>query len=83
MANDQEKKAAARASLAFVRDGDIVIPRMEPLEPLREELAHFVECIRTGSEPMTSAADGVAIVRVLEWAGHELDPASRARTAKS
>jgi predicted dehydrogenase len=69
--------------IAAVRDGDIVIPRLEPLEPLREELAHFVECITTGREPLTSAADGVAIVRVLEWAGHELDPAARSRTANS
>src|ERR1700687_6131803 len=67
--------------IAAVRDGDIVIPRMAPLEPLREELAHFVECINTGTEPLTSAADGVAIVRVLEWAGRELDPSSRARPA--
>ena len=63
-----------------VRDGDIVIPRLEPLEPLREQLAHFIDCIITGSRPLTSAEDGVAIVRILEWAERELGPAARAET---
>ncbi len=66
--------------IAAVRDGDIVIPRLEPLEPLREELAHFTECINTGKTPLTSAADGLAIVRVLEWAEHELRAAAPAQT---
>jgi len=65
--------------IAAVRDGDIVIPRIEPTEPLREELAHFIECVTTGREPIASGEDGTAIVRVLEWAEHEL-LASRAET---
>src|SRR5258708_9739229 len=69
--------------IAAATDGDILIPRREPLEPLLQERAHFVAFATTGSEPLTSAADGVAIVRVLEWAEHELDPASRARALKS
>jgi len=69
--------------IAAVRDGDIVIPRLEPLEPLREQLAHFIECIVTGKPPLTSAEDGVAIVRVLEWAERELGPAARAETTQA
>jgi predicted dehydrogenase len=80
-ADYQPREGGFAEFIAAVRDGDIVIPHLEPLEPLREELAHFVECINTGREPLTSAADAVAIVRVLEWAAHELDPAARARTA--
>ena len=64
--------------IASVRDGDIVIPRIEPGEPLREELAHFIECVSTGQQPLASAEDGVAIVRVLEWANQELNAAPRA-----
>jgi len=65
--------------IAAVRDGDILIPRVEPSEPLREELAHFIECVTTGREPKASGEDGTAVVRVLEWAEHELI-ASRAET---
>ena len=37
-----------------------------------EQLEHFVECINTGQTPISSAEDGVAIVRVLEWAQRDL-----------
>jgi predicted dehydrogenase len=58
--------------IAAVRDGDILIPRLEPLEPLREQLNDFAHCIRTGETPMSSGEDGVAVVRVLEWANQDL-----------
>src|SRR3982074_3258674 len=67
-ADYQPREGGFAEFIAAVRDGDIVIPRLEPTEPLREELAHFMDCINTGSTPLTSASDGVAIVRVLEWA---------------
>lgn len=54
--------------LASVRDGDIVIPRIPSAEPLREQLVHFQQCIETGQQPISDAADGVAIVRTLELA---------------
>jgi predicted dehydrogenase len=63
--------------IAAVRDGDIVIPRLAHTEPLRMQLEHFLECINTGRRPMTSAEDGVAIVRVLERAEQELHAARR------
>src|SRR5260221_104008 len=62
-----------------VRDGDIVIPRLDQREPLREQLEHFVDCIVTGRRPIASADDGVAIVKVLERAQHELRAGSSTR----
>jgi predicted dehydrogenase len=67
--------------IAAVRDGDIVIPRLEPLEPLREELAHFVNCVKTNETPLTSGEDGLAIVRVLETAERILRGGPEARVA--
>ncbi len=58
--------------LASVRDGDIVIPRVPNAEPLKEQLAHFLHCIRTGEKPISDAADGLAIVRTLEQAQADL-----------
>jgi predicted dehydrogenase len=78
----QPREGGFAEFIAAVRDGDIVIPRLEVLEPLREQLAHFMACINTGKTPVTSAADGVAIVRVLEWAEHDLRAGAPARSAQ-
>ena len=37
-------------------------------QPLRLELEHFVECVRTGSEPITSGVTAVEVLKVLEAA---------------
>jgi predicted dehydrogenase len=62
--------------MASVRDGDIVIPRIRPGEPLKEQLDHFLHCLRTGEKPISDAADGLAIVRTLEQAQAELASAA-------
>ena len=54
------------------RSGDVVIPRIEPAEPLALELADFSDCIRTGREPRSSAALGFAVVEALEAAERSL-----------
>jgi predicted dehydrogenase len=50
------------------RTGDVVIPRVDPLEPLSLELADFANAIRTGAVPRSSAALGLEIVAVIEAA---------------
>lgn len=42
------------------------------VEPLREECAHFIECIRTGETPRTNGDSGLRIVQVLETAQRSL-----------
>lgn len=74
-ADYQPREGGFAEFIAAVRDGDIVIPRLAPLEPLREELAHFVSCITSGATPMTSGEDGLAVVRVLEAASQVLHQA--------
>ena len=51
---------------ASVRDGDIVIPKITPGEPLKAECDHFLECIRTGGQPLTGGREALAVVRALE-----------------
>ena len=46
--------------------GDVHIPYLRQEEPLKNECAHFVECIRTGKTPLTSGEDGRSVVRILE-----------------
>jgi predicted dehydrogenase len=50
------------------RTGDVVIPRVEPQEPLRLELGDFARAIRTGSEPRSNVALGIEIVAAVEMA---------------
>jgi predicted dehydrogenase len=55
------------------RTGDVVIPRIEPQEPLRLELEDFARAIRTGVEPRSSLALGLEIVSVVEVAEASLE----------
>jgi predicted dehydrogenase len=54
------------------RSGDVVIPQLDQTEALQREAAHFVECVSTGSEPLTSARSGLRVVRILEAATESL-----------
>jgi predicted dehydrogenase len=49
------------------RTGDVVIPRVEPQEPLRLELEDFAHSIRTGEEPRSNLALGLEIVAAVEF----------------
>lgn len=61
------------AFVAAVRDGDILIPSLENKEPLREQLAHFVQCVTERKHPIADGAAGLHVVRVLETAQRELE----------
>lgn len=49
-----------------IRDGDIISPRVEPSEPLKNQCRHFLECVRLGKRPITGGVEGRDVVRVLE-----------------
>jgi predicted dehydrogenase len=54
------------------RYGDIHIPRIEEVEPLKLECEHFVDCIRFGLTPQTDGLCGLRVVTVLEAAQRSL-----------
>ena len=54
------------------RVGDIVSPRIEPSEPLAEEVSHFCKCIKTGKKPRSDGVNGLKVVKVLEAAERSL-----------
>jgi predicted dehydrogenase len=56
-----------------LRDGDVFIPHVALEEPLRVQTRHFVDCILNGSEPLTSAASALQVVRVLAAAQQSLE----------
>jgi predicted dehydrogenase len=55
-----------------IREGDIFIPKIPNVEPLAAELSHFVRVARRTEAPRASAADGVAVVKVLDAATRSL-----------
>jgi predicted dehydrogenase len=48
-----------------LRFGDITIPSIKMVEPLRTEAAHFVQCVESRKEPKTSGRDGLRVVNIL------------------
>ncbi len=54
------------------RSGDILSPRLDADEPLRLELADFVDSIREGRQPTSSATLGLDVVRIIEAAEQSL-----------
>ncbi len=54
------------------RTGDVLIPRVEPQEPLRLELVDFARAIRTGEEPRSNCELGLSIVAAVEAAQRSL-----------
>lgn len=48
-----------------IREGDVVIPRVGGGEPLADECAHFVDCVRRGLRPINNAALATDVVRAL------------------
>ena len=50
------------------RAGDVLIPKVDFVEPLQVEMQHFVDCIRDGATPLTDGRAGLEVVRALEAA---------------
>jgi predicted dehydrogenase len=49
----------------LVRDGDIISPKVEPSEPLKNQCADFVSAILTGQPPLAGGSFGAGVVRTL------------------
>lgn len=56
-----------------IRDGDIVSPHIEPVEPLKNQCRHFLDCVRTGKRPISSGVEGRDVVRVLEAVNRSME----------
>ncbi|MFZ1947101.1 MAG: Gfo/Idh/MocA family oxidoreductase [bacterium] len=61
-----------------IRVGDIYIPKINLVEPLKAECQHFLDCIEKGAKPLTDGLSGLKVVRVLEAAEQSLREGSKA-----
>src|SRR5262245_24633770 len=50
------------------RSGDILLPQVKFVEPLKVEAQHFLDCIRTGAAPLTGVDHARTVVSILEQA---------------
>lgn len=49
----------------LLRDGDIISPKVEPEEPLRNVCMEFIQSIQTGRKPLTDGQNGLQVVRTM------------------
>ncbi|QYM77527.1 Gfo/Idh/MocA family oxidoreductase [Horticoccus luteus] len=62
---DYDKPMSAQFSY---RSGDILLPQINFIEPLRAEADHFVDCVRRNVTPLTGIDHARKVVRILEQA---------------
>jgi predicted dehydrogenase len=55
-----------------IREGEVIIPNVKLNEPLLAECEHFIECVKTGTQPRTDGYDGLNVVKVLEAASESI-----------
>jgi predicted dehydrogenase len=60
------------AEYVSLRFGDITIPYMKVVEPLRLECQHFLDCVRTRKQPKSDGLDGLRVIKVLDAAQRSL-----------
>jgi predicted dehydrogenase len=61
----------------FSKEGNVVIPDVLPSEPLKNECAHFIDCLRHGNKPLTDGKMGLDVVKILEYAQDSIEKNSK------
>ena len=61
------------STLLQYRLGNILVPKLANSEALRTELEHFRECIKSGSQTISSASSAVEIIATLEAAQKSME----------
>jgi predicted dehydrogenase len=65
------------------RYGDVVIPHIRFVEPLRIEVQHFIDCVLNDEKPQSDGVVGLKVVKVLETADRSLHNSGAMYTIKS
>lgn len=50
------------------RAGDVLMPKVDFIEPLKVQCQHFVDCIAKNQRPLSDGENGLQVVRILEAA---------------
>jgi predicted dehydrogenase len=58
--------------LVGYRAGDMSAPHLSGTEALKIEVAHFIDCIARGADPLTGGASGLRVVQIVEAASSSM-----------
>jgi predicted dehydrogenase len=61
----------------LLRAGDLLIPKVDFVEPLKVECQHFLDCIVDGKRPLSDGREGLRVVQVLEAAQRSMQREGR------
>lgn len=61
-----------QGELLSIRNGDVHIPCLPNAEPLKRQMQHFMECVRTRRRPLVDGRNGLSVVRTLTEASRQL-----------
>lgn len=62
-----QKNDAEYASFqTSLTDGDVLFPKVDYKEPLKNEISHFIHCIKLNIEPRTNIVQALDVVRIIE-----------------
>lgn len=50
----------------LIRDGDVISPKIPVVEPLKNEVMHFINCLQKGETPRSDGRNGLVVVKVME-----------------
>jgi predicted dehydrogenase len=53
-------------------------PQLDNTEALQYEIAHFIDCVRNGTQPITDGSSGLRVVKILETADRSIKERGRA-----
>lgn len=68
-----QKNAGTYDTFLTLREGDINIPRVDMVEPLKLECKHFINCIVNKKQPFTDGKNGLSVLRILRAAQESLE----------
>ena len=65
------------------RAGDMWAPHISAKEALQTEIEHFIDCVRTGSPPISGGMSGLRVVEILEAASRSIADQGRPVTLRA
>lgn len=74
---DWQKTYGSYDAFLTIRQGDIYIPKIDMVEPLKIECQHFIDSIKNQTRPLTDGENGLQILRILTAAQRSLEENGR------
>jgi predicted dehydrogenase len=69
---DRPSESAHQFRIGY-RAGDMWAPHISPKEALQTEVEHFIDCVRTGGQPISGGMSGLRVIEVLEAASRSIE----------